>query len=456
MLGFTTYGETLEYARAYIRNDMYPENDTIFEMSLPALKNTLKYVFEYLNHTCYILCVKAGVPVLRKIEPRTTSDLYKRTLSRAVKNLDKNGTLTDSQRKYIKNFVRNPLRIMQCVMKKYTGLKDSSENEYLTFFKKMRLPDGVFLLSLNDTVILREDGFHPFENFVGRIHRKKYDFSKHIPILSLSGKNGFLDMVLPNYDDVINALSPPRDIRYCEWSKKDNAAVFRGGASGCGYTQETNARIRISTMRSPLIDAGIVGKTKTVDSTSVKFDPVHGLGMMNTGLSPKPFMTLKEQSRFKYIVHIDGNVNAYRLLTTMKTGSVILRVVSEYTSWADKYLKPDVHYVGVRADLTDLEEKIEWCVKNDAECRRIAESAAEMATFLTEHDSIYAEIQNTLWESVSADPDSVSSSYPNPAASAIDIADIVKKPSNSAKCKNGTRKTDIVGKSVCRKTKKKH
>jgi hypothetical protein len=36
-----------------------------------------------------------------------------------------------------------------------------------------------------------------------------------------------------------------------------------------------------------LIDAGIVGKTKTVDSTSVKFDPVHGLGMMN-GL-PKPY-----------------------------------------------------------------------------------------------------------------------------------------------------------------------
>jgi hypothetical protein len=69
-------------------------------------------------------------------------------------------------------------------------------------------------------------------------------------------------------------------------------------------------------------------------------------------------MTLKEQSRFKYIVHIDGNVNAYRLLTTMKTGSVILRVVSEYTSWADKYLKPDVHYVGVRADLTDLEERL--------------------------------------------------------------------------------------------------
>jgi hypothetical protein len=48
-----------------------------------------------------------------------------------------------------------------------------------------------------------------------------------------------------------------------------------------------------------------------------------------------------------------------------------------------------------------------------------------MATFLTEHDSIYAEIQ-TLSGVGLRWPRLVSSSYPNPAASAIDIADIVK------------------------------
>jgi hypothetical protein len=91
--------------------------------------------------------------------------------------------------------------------------------------------------------------------------------------------------MVSNYDDVINA--PPRDIRYCEWSKRTTRRCSEAW-SGCGYTQETNARIRISTMRSPLIDAGIV-KTKTVDSTSVKFDPVHGLGM--TPDFPQTLMT---------------------------------------------------------------------------------------------------------------------------------------------------------------------
>jgi hypothetical protein len=134
----------------------------------------------------------------------------------------------------------------------------------------------VFLLSLNDTVILREDGFHPFENFVGE--SKKNTISQAHPILSLSGKNGFRDMVLLTTTTL--TLSPPRDIRYCEWSKRTTRRCSEA-VRRCGYTQETNARIRISTMRSPLIDAGIVGKTKTVDSTSVKFDPVHGLGMMN-------------------------------------------------------------------------------------------------------------------------------------------------------------------------------
>lgn len=448
MIVHTTYEETLEYASKFIHKNMYPKNDTIFEMSIFALKNTLKYVFEYLNHTCYLLCVKNSVPVLHKIEPRTTSKLYARALSHAVANLAKNTKITDAQQQYIKKYVANPLRVMQCVLKKYTTPTEHNENEYLTFFKKMKLPDGVFLLSLNDTIILREDGLHPFVNFVGKIHRKAYDFSKHIPILSLSGKTGFLDISLPNYDDVINALNPPKPIKYYSWSKKNNIAVFRGGASGCGYTPETNMRIKISTIQSPFIDAGIVSKNKTIDTMAVKLDPVYGLGMMNTGIKPKSFMTLKEQSRFKYIIHIDGNVNAYRLLSTMKTGSVILRVMSDYTSWADKYLKPYVHYIPIRPDLADLEEKIKWCINNDDKCKIIAESALKIANTLTEYTTIYTEIQNTMWSAVSMN------GYGDKEKPEIYIDDIVKKTTEDSKCKNGTRKTNLVGKMVCRKTKK--
>jgi hypothetical protein len=55
--------------------------------------------------------------------------------------------------------------------------------------------------------------------------------------------------------------------------------------------------------------------------------------------------------------------------------------------------------------------------ENDAECRRIAESAAEMATFLTEHEYIRRD-SNTLW---GRSPLTPTRPVPtNPAASAID------------------------------------
>jgi hypothetical protein len=62
--------------------------------------------------------------------------------------------------------------------------------------------------------------------------------------------------------------------------------------------------------------------------------------------------------------------------------------------------------------------------ENDAECRRIAESAAEMATFLTEH--VYTPRFKTSLGSRSPLTPTRIQFLPNPAASAIDIADIVK------------------------------
>jgi spore maturation protein CgeB len=47
--------------------------------------------------------------------------------------------------------------------------------------------------------------------------------------------------------------------------------------------------------------------------------------------------------------------------------------------WLLKYLKPMVHYVPVNYDLSDLNEKIEWLVNNDAEAKKIAVNAMELA-----------------------------------------------------------------------------
>jgi DNA-directed RNA polymerase subunit E'/Rpb7 len=107
--------------------------------------------------------------------------------------------------------------------------------------------------------------------------------------------------------------------------------------------------------------------------------------MLNTGIIPTDkFLKMYEQSQYKYIIHIDGNVNAYRMLYTMATGSVILRVMSEYTSWAEQYLKPNVHYVPVNSDLSNLQDVLDWCRSNEDKCQEIAENGLKLSrTILT-------------------------------------------------------------------------
>jgi hypothetical protein len=189
--------------------------------------------------------------------------------------------------------------------------------------------------------------------------------------------------------------------------KKYDVAVFRGGPTGCGYTDLTNMRIKLAQMKSPLLDAKLSAKagTETIDTKSIRFDPKYGLGMLNTSIrTSSNFLNMKEQSNYKYIIHIDGNVNAYRLLTTMTTGSLILRVTSQYTSWVDHLLQHKVHYIPVKADLSDLLDVVRWCRQNDDRCREIASNGMKFAQSILSKKYIQTYFQKVLFSVTASVP----------------------------------------------------
>jgi hypothetical protein len=255
----------------------------------------------------------------------------------------------------------------------------------------------------------------------GKTDLGEYNFDKHIPILSISGQRKYLDIPIPNYDDVMFVLKHPQkyasikngyvgakvvksnpDPSYTtNWDDKKIAkAVFRGGPTGCGYTDETNMRIRLAKLKSRYLDAKLTVKdgNESVDTKAIKFDPKYGLGSMNTHIGASGnFLTMADQSRYKYIIHVDGNVNAYRLLATMLTGSLILRVTSQYTSWADHMMQHMVHYVPVKADLSDLLDVIRWCERNDDKCKEIAQNGMNFARSILSKKYIQSYFKNALW-----------------------------------------------------------
>ena len=390
-------------------DDSVPRSATSsrWEMTPQSLRNTLNYIYHKLSYNCYMLCVDAdNNKSLYKLESISASDRFRDAVQDHLSKLDSNRLITDSQREFIRDAASKPVRVMQCIMKNYSDLGPGHKepmNEYMMLLGPLFLPPGVFILNLSDAVILRRDHREPFPMVTGDVLiEDMYRYDKHLPIFSLSGQKGYYDIPFPNYDDMF-IVTGQKQVNFADyvvdWDRKTlHKAVFRGGPSGCGYTAETNQRIRLAMMKSPLLDTRIVvPRNATIDSNSIKFDPVHGLGMLNTGIKSGNFLSMVEQSKYKYIIHIDGNVNAYRLLTTMMTGSLIIRVDSPYVSWVDHLIKPGRDYVLVKPDMSDLLAKIRWCEAHPKSARKMARNGYEFARRVLTREYVGSTIEKIFW-----------------------------------------------------------
>jgi hypothetical protein len=434
-------------------NIMHPSQiqNEKWEMSLESLSNTLRYVIDFLHHQCYMLCINDNNVLLCKLDAQSTAPVFKDILLDNLRRLDNNATITSKQQVAIKDTISKKidhLRVMQCIVKPFSKTTKVENNEYLDLIRGLNLPNGVFILNLTDAVILRNDGKSPFTMVTGKTDLGEHDYAKHIPILSISGQRNYLDIPIPNYDDVMYVLNPKPSSNYVtKWEDKQyEKAVFRGGPTGCGYTEKTNMRIKVAKMKSSLLDAKLTNKDgNSVDSKAIKFDPKYGIGSMNTNIGMSgDFLTMADQSKYKYIIHIDGNVNAYRLLATMLTGSLILRVTSQYTSWVDHMIQHKVHYIPVKADLSDLLDVIRWCKKNDDKCREIAKNGMEFARSILSKKYIQSYLQNELWslsehrmvtvldEKVQPKPRKTQKVSVNKKNKTIKLNDAVKKPTAKA------------------------
>ena len=90
------------------------------------------------------------------------------------------------------------------------------------------------------------------------------------------------------------------------------------------------------------------------------------------------YFPMSQQTKYKYLLDIEGNVSAYRLAFILASGSLVLKVDSQYKIWFSNLLEPWVHYVPVKNDLSDLAQQITWCKQNDKECKKIAINAQNL------------------------------------------------------------------------------
>ena len=366
----------------------FPTQGAPFEISETALQNTLNYVYETLKHPCYMLCLSPKKRHFYKLEQTETAPVFEKLTKQEYQRVQ--NTLSPTERSHIEKVISQPFRIMQCIVKPQS--KDTFSQEYLEWIGEMAttLPFGVFIFNLTDAVIFRKDGKMPFP--------KPFDpptpiLTPMLPVFSTSGQEGYWDIPIPTYDDI----KPQGSIQWnTDWETKKEVAVFRGGPTGCGTRTDTNSRLAVAKLVSPLLDAGVVSG----ESRSIRYDPKHGLSMLSMeGISIVEKLTMEQQSDYKYIIHIDGNVLAYRLLTTMLSGSVLLRIKSPFVSWIDHYLIPNQHYIEVD-EPKSLLQKIQWCKENDDICQRIALRSRELAERVLSPRFLTGYFTGLMWNTV--------------------------------------------------------
>lgn len=292
-------------------------------------------------------------------------------------------------------------------------------NMFIELCENRKVPDMEFFVNRRDFPILKRDATEPYnhiydsEEFPLISHR----YEKYAPILSSTTCDNFADIPIPTIDDWARVKAPEgaffekthnRDYNCVfdtPWEQKKPIAVFRGGSTGAGTTIATNPRLRVAKMSSDKLkdpNDGLLYLDAGITDWNLRPRKLEGEPYLKTieikdlpfGLVPK--LTPEEQSRYKYIVHIQGHSAAFRLSLEMSMGCVILLVETKYNLWFSRMIKPYEHYIPVKSDLSDLVEKIRWCKENDGKCKKISENAK---TFFQENlskDGIFDYLQSLL------------------------------------------------------------
>lgn len=146
------------------------------------------------------------------------------------------------------------------------------------------------------------------------------------------------------------------------FEKKADKAIFRGSV------KDNENRIRfIETFRgNPRVDAcntvsGGGGHTVSSDSGNMV-----------------PRISLYDHLHFKFIMALEGNDVASDLKWIMSSSSIAVTPRMHYETWyMEGRLIPDVHYIEIRPDFSDLEERMDYYASRPKMAHEIIENANE-------------------------------------------------------------------------------
>ncbi len=130
----------------------------------------------------------------------------------------------------------------------------------------------------------------------------------------------------------------------------------------------------------------LVGRSHAKQENRIQFlemyfdHPMCNLGQINQNENSHkwqtPKMTIREHLDYKFILCLEGDDVATNLKWVMSSNSLAVMPKPQYETWfMEGMLIPNVHYVEIKADFSDLEERMNYYINHPDEANKIIQNA---------------------------------------------------------------------------------
>lgn len=351
-------------------------------LSVDDLEKTIKFIFENYTELIYIRIRDNKIECSYHIYGETTKVDWFKNLKYKSKPIDSSiiNILEDTGKNYYT--VKNPhnMSVNNCLLgldsyNYFEGNPTSYINSFIeminyTIKKFKHVPDCDLLLDRKDFAYLRKDDKYGYNHILD----EKIDnpLKKYWVVGCQSKKKINYEIPIPSADEWESIKNKTK--YETKWKDKQSVAVFRGSSTGCGSTDETNKRIKLSQLvydinNNKILNVALSQITKRVKVYESNINIIdqekykHLLGS---------FLDDVEQSKNKYIFNVEGNAQAYRYPTEFRKKSVILNVKSDFYMWFEPLLKNNRHIVEVDLEKDNVETVVTDLIKNDKKAEKIA------------------------------------------------------------------------------------
>jgi len=222
----------------------------------------------------------------------------------------------------------------------------------------------VSLINLDDSKILIA-----FGDIACKLN--KFALTKSRPIDSNNNFNILLNLNIKRHWEKLSEVDK-YDIPF---EKKENKLIWRGSNTG-NYSR--------GKIRDLFVEKFQHHKNKNID---IKYSV-----LTQENKSEIPFilnkLSIEDQLKNKFILSIEGNDVATNLKWLMYSNSLVLMPKPTICTWfmEDKLINKK-HYIEIKDDFSDLEEKYNWCCNNLDKCKEIILNAKKyVKQFLNEEN----------------------------------------------------------------------